>query len=334
MARENFDAGHFYVIPDLIDPCLKSGFKRNQKIEAYYLLSRTYLFLDKPDKAEESYLNLLKEDPEYTLNEEEDPIDLVYLSRKFITTPVFAFYAGAGFNLSSVNVLSNYGMDNTRNSKEEYGNGLGVQVKVGAEWNVSDFLSVGLEPSFFTRSYTYDNTIFIFDNQEYSENQIGFQVPLFLKYRRRLGKITPYVYAGFGVDILSNANAKIRYNDRDLDTQSEYPVTGPELNINNLRRRTNSFVLLGIGANYRLGNNYIFFDIRYSALLRNIVKEENRYSNLAFNYIYSYVDDDKRLNNYAFSVGYLWPLYKPRKVKKNNNEGFFNKLFSKGGRGK
>ncbi|UII25236.1 outer membrane beta-barrel protein [Fulvivirga maritima] len=331
MARENFDAGHFYVIPDLLEPCLKSGLKRNQRIEAYYLLSRTYLFLDQPEKAEESYLHLLKEDPEYALNEEEDPIDLVYLSKKFITTPIFTFYAGAGVNLTSVNVLSNYGMDNTGNSQEEYSNGFGIQVKVGTELNINDFLSVGLEPSFYTRSYSYENTLFVVDNQDYTENQIGFQVPVFLKYRRKFDKVTPYAYAGWGIDLLTNANAQIRYNDRDLSTQSEYPVTGPELNINNLRNRVNSFILFGIGANYRIGYDYVFFDIRYSGILRNIVKEENRYNNLPFNYTYSYIDDDKRLNNYAISVGYVWPLYKPRKIKKHSTKGFINKLLSKGG---
>ena len=90
-ARESFDAGNFYEIPAKLKPCLDRGFNRSQRIQAYYLLTRTYLMIDDPISAENSYLELLRLDPEYDIDEDQDPIDIVYLSRKFTTTPIFEY---------------------------------------------------------------------------------------------------------------------------------------------------------------------------------------------------------------------------------------------------
>ena len=64
-ANDEFTAGRFFGIPALLKNCLDNGFTNEQKIQAYQLLTQAYLILDDPIAAEDSYLKLLKADPEF-----------------------------------------------------------------------------------------------------------------------------------------------------------------------------------------------------------------------------------------------------------------------------
>ncbi|GAA0894244.1 hypothetical protein GCM10009122_39250 [Fulvivirga kasyanovii] len=332
IARESFNAGHLYEIPSILKPCLDHGFNRDQKIEAYWLLTRTYLFIDDPISAEDSYLKLLRQDPEYIIDPERDPIDVVYLSKKFKTTPIFVLYAKLGSNLTSVDVIHNYGVDNTANSAEDYKGKLGFQFGGGGEVNINDNFSLGLELNFYQRSYSYSNTLFNSDNQTFQENQTGIDMPVFLKYRWDFVKIRPYVYAGVGFSYLLSSKGTVKLIDRvgsGAEDLTEIPVTGPEVDLKSVRNSFNRFAHLGAGVNYRLGYNYLVVDVRYMAGLSNIINEEEQYTNTILLYKYGFVDDDKRLNNFSLSVGFVKPLYKPRKIKKASVKGLFSRFFKK-----
>lgn len=332
LARENFNAGHLYEIPSILKPCLDNGFNKDQRIEAYWLLTRTYLFIDDPISAEDSYLKLLKQDPEYIIDPERDPIDMVYLSKKFKTTPIFVLYAKIGSNHTAVNVINNYGVDNTLSSAESYKGKLGFQFGGGGEVNLNDNISLGLELNFYQRSYSYSNTLFNSDNQTFQENQTGIDIPIFLKYRWDFVKIRPYVYAGFGFSYLLSSKGTVKLVDRigsgDEDL-TEIPVTGPEVDLKPIRNNFNRFAHVGAGVNYRLGYNYLVVDVRYIAGLSNIINEKEQYSNPTLLYKYGFVDDDKRLNNISLSVGFVKPLYKARKIKKTSVKGLFSRFFKK-----
>lgn len=331
-ARESFNAGHLYEIPALLKPCLDNGFNKDQKIEAYWLLTRTYLLIDDPISAEDSYLKLLKQDPEYLIDPARDPVDVVYLSRKFKTTPIFVVYGKVGGSLTSPVAINNFGTDNTSASRESYDSNLGIHIGAGGEVNINEHLSVGTELNFYTRSYKYSNILFNADKQTFIENQAGINLPLLVKYRWDFVKIRPYVYAGLGLDYLLSAKATVKLVDRvgsGSEDLTEIPVTGPEVNIKEQRSLLNRFAHIGAGVNYRLGYNYLVFDVRYMVGLSNIVDEGEQYNNSTLLYKYGYVDDDKRLNSLAVSVGFVKPLYKPRKIKKTTAKGFFRKLFKK-----
>src|SRR5260370_16572863 len=111
-ASVEFEAGRFFDLPAILKPCLDNGFSKEQKIRAYLLLTQAYLVLDNPTAAENSYLQLLKADPEYIANPVRDPIDVYYLSKKFTSTPIFTPHFRAAVNTSlpitihSLNTLS------------------------------------------------------------------------------------------------------------------------------------------------------------------------------------------------------------------------------------
>ncbi len=104
-ATEEFNAGHLYGIPAMLKGCIEKINNREWRQRAYILLAETYLLLEDPIGAEQSYLNVLRANPEFVTDEKRDPIDLVYLSRKFTATPIFAWHAFLGPNTSIARVI-------------------------------------------------------------------------------------------------------------------------------------------------------------------------------------------------------------------------------------
>src|SRR5687767_6035217 len=98
-ASEEFQGGHFYSIPSILSPCLDK-FTPEQQQRAFVLLTQTYLLLDDPYSAKHSYLRILRANPEFVADEDLHPSDFVYFSKKFISTPVFAWFVKAGANVS------------------------------------------------------------------------------------------------------------------------------------------------------------------------------------------------------------------------------------------
>ncbi|MTI21135.1 PorT family protein [Fulvivirga sp. RKSG066] len=330
-ATESFDRGHLYGIPSILKPCLDGGFSKSQKIQAYWLLTRTYLLIDDPISAEDSYIKLLRLDPEYKIDKERDPVDVVYLSEKFTTTPIFVLFAKAGTNFSNANVIHNFGTDNTAQSSEKYKSKTGFQASLGSELNLGDNLSLGAELMFMRMNYAYKNTLFGNDVQSFEERLAAFSVPLYLKYRFKYDKVRPFVYLGVSNDFYLQSNVNVSLIDKSNASNegdvAEFPVTGPDITVTDQRNFYNTSLFLGLGANYRIGYNYIFLDVRYNVGLSNIVDENNQYANSELLFKYGYVDDYKRLSNLAISVGFVKPLYKPRK--KTDIKGFFRKILKK-----
>jgi hypothetical protein len=64
--------------------------------------------------------------------------------------------------------------------------------------------------------------------------------------------------------------------------------------------------------------------------MKNVTNIENRFSNYAEGLPYPYVDDDFRLDNVSISVGYIHPLYKPRKLKKARTRSVFRFIKKQG----
>lgn len=65
-AANEFNSGHFNGLSAILKPCIDSkSFTSEQLVRAYQLLTQTYLILDDPLGAENSYLNLLRANPEF-----------------------------------------------------------------------------------------------------------------------------------------------------------------------------------------------------------------------------------------------------------------------------
>lgn len=352
-AQRQFDEGHLYEVEPTLSECLKN-LSREQRVEAYRLLSLTNLFIGEHEKADNSYIELLRADPEWRPGPA-DEVEIEYLSKRFKTTPIFTLYPGKiGGNFAMVGVINANSSGNLNNSSHSYASRFGFQVGGGADWNISDRFSLGGEVLFTVKNHRLVNRMFqdpngstLGDSLQINYNTIGFEVPLLFRYHhiitsRKTGqrsKWIPFVYAGYIFHYNVDYNAKPEYYDVNGvagAAQNVNPDVGRTLSIGSIRNNINHSIMGGVGVKYRIKYRYIMAEVRYAYGLKNQVNVDNQFDFKNGNmqdpvreYVFRFtqVDDDFRLNQVYFNVGYVFPLYKARKIEKKG--GLFRKKGSR-----
>lgn len=336
-ALEEFNAGHFYGVSAILQPCIENGFTREQRQRAYLLLTQAYLLTDDPASAEDSYLKLLRANPEFVTDNARDPIDVVYLSKKFTSEPIISFFGKVGVNITPVKVIQDIRLSDSENSKKMYSIKPGWQISLGIDFNLSKRIALCASLQYMLTSYQRNLiNIFARDEEEFIDKQIWVNVPVSVKYNFLKGRLKPFVYAGFATKYLAGDKANIVFTDRLNEGEVKQQSSTPNLNFVYKRNAFNYDVLIGGGLKRKIGLNYLFAEFRYSLGLNNIVSVKNLYANnndaqhysgsLDPVFRYGHVDDYIRLNNFSFSVGFIHPIYKPRKIKtvrirlKKNND--------------
>jgi hypothetical protein len=334
-AIENFNAGHFYEIPAMLKPCLdKSDFTNEQRVRAYLLLCQTYLITDDLTAAEDSYLRLLRADPEYIATKEKDPIDVVYLSTKFTSTPIFTPHLTIGANASFTRTIYDNAIGD-QTAPPKHVPKPGFLVGGGMDWNITDNISLCAD---VLLAYQPFKIMYYYQSFKTSmlEKDYWIHIPVYLKYIVSKGQIRPFGYAGVAADVMMGSRESLEL-DKYIGNQTAI-TTGKDVNSTYHRHILNRSLVFGGGMRYKIGKDYLFADIRYMAGLSNIVKS-NIYSpgpktpaNPRENAIgfevanYAHGDPFFRLDNLSISFGYVKPLYYPRKIKRARTKGLFRKI--------
>ena len=320
-AIEEFNAGHFNNISSILNECLGS-FTREQRERAYMLLTQTYLLLDDPFAAEQSYLALLKANPEFLADENRDPIDVVYLSKKFTATPIFSWYLNIGANVSTVTVLNSLSTVGGERQPKKYSVRPGLQLGGGLEYNYNDNIVAVAEVNYATTSYKVVQVFDGLDKIETIDRQNWVNVPIMVKYAVNKGKFRPYGYGGYSFNFLiGDAITTRRENESNFTT-----AESPDLPYLDHRKKVNRSLIFGGGLRYKFGLDFLFADVRLSVGTTNLVKAGSRHRSTEGVFTYGYVEDDFRINTAFVSVGFVHPLYKPRKLKKARTRSVQRKI--------
>lgn len=325
-AQDEFDAGHFYGLPSILKDCL-SKFSTEQSVRAYLLLSQAYLLIDDPIAAEDSYMKLLSADPEYVADVSKDPIDIFYLSKKFTTTPIFTPHVRVGGNASIYRLIHEV---NTFSEQVDTKHIIkpGLQIGGGIDWNINENFSLCSDITYSRKSFKINYSgSFKGDNLSYLEKQNWFDIPVYLKFADAAGKVRPFGYVGYSMNILFLPRAQIIYtNNLDIASEGQVLTSGPDIKLAYKRKLFNRSFVVGGGLRYKVGKDFIFADIRYMAGNTNLTKPEtNFYESTKLEDFeneqvrtatkYSFVGDYFRLDNVSFSIGFVKPIYHPSRLK-------------------
>lgn len=315
-ATAEFDAGRFYGIPAMLKPCIDKGFSREQRQRAFLLLTQSYLLLDDPLGADNSYLEVLRANPEFLADTERDQIDVVYLSKRFTAAPIFSVFGRVGANIAPVRVISTINSSGEQGVENEYKVRMGFQAGGGVDWHLSESVAVTGELNYAFTSYRKNQIKFNNDLEEFTDKQHWVSVPLGVKYTFRIREdIRPYVVTGYAFNILFNDHGQINIYKRD-EGEGSLDESSSTLDFNPYRTKINTSFFVGVGAKYKRGVDFLFAEIRYSAGLTNVVKPTSTFGPNSPAVVYGHVDDYFRMDNLSVSVGYVMPLYKPRQVKR------------------
>ncbi|MCU0420599.1 MAG: PorT family protein [Cyclobacteriaceae bacterium] len=334
-ATEAFSVGHFSTVRLMLSDSLTRKMSNEQKQRTFAMLAQVYLILDKPRTADSCYLLLLRANPEFVPTPETDPIDIVYLSQKFTTRPLFTPHVRLGMPLAwATNLFST----NTSSLATDASQSVRPNVEFGAgiEWNYNDHFSIGTEALLSFRSYGKRITgISLHDEVNIIDKQSWVDVPLYLKYSDSKGKWRPYGYAGAALNLLLSSRATIGFINRSPSLGVETPEEGVDVNTTDSRYLINRSLLLGAGVKYKYGKDFFFAEVRYMAGLNNQTKPDQVYVRGDEGTLvpeatkYQYVFGLFRLNAVSISVGYVRPIYQPRVIKRASTKQVMRKINKK-----
>ncbi len=340
-AEDKYEQGRLYEVPTIIESCLDDGFTDEERVRAFRLLTLANLFLNYYGKADSTYLQLLKIAPDYMTDSVSDPVELINHSKKFTTDPIYLLTGKIGLNLSKANVLLDHSLTDESNSSHQYTIGTGFVAGIGAEMVIrKDLHLVG-------EIYYSGKRVRLSDNQlgyykttlDISHREV--ELPVTVKYTFYKGKVNAYGLGGVSPSFIANSLINniegYSYDPPDENmVVNEAPLDLPPLveSTTKMKNRFNYNILLGGGISYKHKLNYLVFEVRFSYGMLNVTDLENR-NNIGSQRVtrdgtivkndfpegnqskfpVGYVDDDFKINNLSFVVGYVKPLYKPRKIK-------------------
>jgi len=315
-AQKTYDAGAIEKVPDMLQPCLESGFTREERIQAYRLLILTYLFGNNKTDADKYMVKLLKTEPEYQVNPAVDPPEFIKLYESYRTLPLYSVGVIAGGNFSFVNVLEAYSLDNVNSAPGKYKSKANFQGGINVNRYLYDHIELSLDIIYMLNTFEYVNNALLSNTNTvtFLENQTWIRAPLTATYAFDYGKWKPFARLGgcFGY-LLNDQATVIRNYGSNLSSEEK----GPPVNMfqYNQREKYNYWIVFGGGVRYMVKRGFFTFDLGYNLGLANIVNQQNRFSNTDLLYTYYYVDSDFKLSNLTFSLGFNYSFYKPTKKK-------------------
>ncbi len=316
LARSTYDQGRLHELPELMKKCLANtgidGFTKQERVEAYKLLTMAFIYLEEPEKADSSMLLLLKTDPYFQLNKDVDPAEFIGLYNTFRTDPVYRIGIKAGAMASQPNVASS----NTANDgSSSYENKIGILVGAFAEIPVLKKFILNPELYFQSKTFGYNNSYSI-ANTPATETQSWVSAPISLQYeflrekfKDRKIKIMPYVSLGGQVDYLLSGSINVTTTKVE-----QLPV--PSKSYTTSLSKLNLSAIISAGAKVKAGPGLLIAEVRYMYGLKNLLSPSDVYANqftVFDNYI---VPGIYKLNSFSITVGYAYNIFVPKKLKR------------------
>lgn len=310
-ARSTYDQGRLHELPALLEGCIKNGFTQQEKVEAYKLLTLAYIYLEEPTKADEAMLNLLNTDHYFKVNEATDPAEFLALYKTFRTTPVYRLGGKIGANASQPNVLESVAA-NEGVSKYKYG--IGVQVYVTAEIPITEKITIDAQLGYLQRTFGYTNQVTFTDTTfttTAKEKQSWVSLPISVQYQFNNIKFRPYVSLGVQGDYLLGATMNSQRSRKGYQS-----VDDKSFNLSPQRQKFNVSALAAVGAHFPLSGGYVVAEIRFAYGLTKINSIATGFgidNNLPFQY--GYADSIFKLNAVNASIGYVYNIFHPKKLR-------------------
>jgi hypothetical protein len=313
LANSVYEQGRLHEIPTLLDDCLRgSNFDNAQKVQAYRLLTLTYIYLEEPDKADETMLKLLQTDHEFQINEAVDPAEFVALYKTFRTNPIYRLGGKAGVVVTQPNVISS---ETVVSGTSEYSYRLGFQAGVVGEIPITKKLALNPELSFQGRSFKNVVTVNPGNGSgnfeaEGRETQAWISLPVQAQYEFWQKKNIYYVASGISVDYLLSSTVTITR----LRGEFFSAVDEKSFDLREQRTKTNYAWLFSAGLKRKTGPGLLIVEARYWWGLRPSLTKEDVFENQQLINDYHYVDAIFNLRALTLSAGYVMNIYNPKKL--------------------
>ncbi len=330
LAQSTYEQGRLHELPTLMDDCLKKseadgGFTKQQRVDAYRYLTLAYIYLEEPEKADESMLNLLRTDHYFEINPNVDPAEFVGLYHTFRTTPVFSIGAKFGVNGTLPFLSKNYYVGNAGNGKGKYSSVIAFQAGVVFEKNFFEQsknktlkrITFAPELLYTIRSLSYSNpSVFLGDSTGTSvaaltvspAKQTWLDLNPIFQYKLKDKGLNPYVGFGPGISYLLNGPNQLTLTR----INSVGTVSGPPVVATATYNKLITSLIAVAGIKYQFGSIKLTAEVRVQYGLTNVINKSSR-SNSEQVFDYAYVPGNWNQLNAMVNIGFVFPYYNPIK---------------------
>lgn len=323
LAQSIYEQGRLHELEPLLNTALSEGrFNDAEKVNAYKLLTLTYIYLEQPEKADQTMLLLLRIDTEFYPNEV-DPAEFWALYKTFRTNPVYRIGGKLGGTVSRPSILTaDYVNDGTNKISNNYGFAATVSTEIPLLGKMKKF-TLNPELSFQMTSFKGENNRG--DNTladtslvtPATETQAWISLPVSIQYGLFTGRQDEkkyiqrsyYVSAGLTADYLLSAKKKIISN-----REGNSAIDENSFDVTEQRNRFNAGAIVSAGFKRKIGKGYLVVELRYRMGLLAISKKADTYENSVLTFDYKYADGIYKLNTLSLSAGYLMNRYNPKKL--------------------
>jgi hypothetical protein len=329
-ARGIYDQGRLHELPTWLNGCLtktedNGGFSETERIEAYKILTLSYIYLEEPAEADKAMVSLLHTDPFFQIDEVVDPVEFKNLYRKFRTNPVYRIGVKFGANTNHINVISNYYLWAASKGKGEYSSSIGTQFGLVFEKDLTDRIVINPEVFYSSYSFNYTNNYALSTESSDPEEKTGslehlisqtrLQANILVQYKLKepeniADKFIPFIAVGPTIGYLATS-------EFSGSTNVDEEVTGSPFDTKD-NYKPLAFALTAMaGAKLKVGGFYITGDVRFQYGFLNIANKDKRlrWEGDAEQLLdYGYIDNDYSLSQSMFNLGIIFPRFNPKKL--------------------
>lgn len=323
-AEELYGKGHLDEVRTILsEECIKILSEKREKEEAYYMLALSNLYMKSIDSAKTAVMTLLRANPEYVCKRK-SPIVFQKFYETFRTTPLMILGIKAGLNSSQIHAVKTYSLDQASTSQQAtYKNILGFQFNGMLSLPITKRIDIMSEFGFKYFVYEFQATQFEYSRLRFREKQSFLELPIMVKFnfgdnytfkeeKKILETINPYILAGVSGTLLLGSSASVFRKD-ETQTQTEAGFNGnTQVSMGSMRQKIGYYFTAGAGISYKQGRGVWSIEARYNYGFADAIKSKTRYSNQTLLFGYGYVDSDIKFRNLAVSVGYAYPIYRPK----------------------
>jgi hypothetical protein len=315
LARSTYEQGRLHELPDLLASCIKNtganGFTKEQKVQAYTLLTMAYIYLEEPEKADEAMLNLLRTDPYFKPNPDVDPAEFIGLYNTFRTRPVYRLGIKFSLNASQPNVSS---YNPIGDGTAQYGYKMGFGGGFVAEVPITDRLTANGELFYTTKSFSHTSSSVLYDTT-YStstgvEKQSYISLPLTVQYqiKKKQSRLNPYIVGGVATEYMTSASV-----DADQKRPGNQSIEVKSQSVIDQREKLNVSVLLGAGIKTRIAGGFLVAELRYAYGITKVNSPTTLLANQILLTDYKLSDGIFKMNSVYFNIGYVQNFFNPKK---------------------
>ncbi len=321
-----YEQGRLHELPAIAEGCLAApagkGFTEVEKKAVYRYLTLAYIYLEEPEKADESMLKFLETEHFYVPNSAVDPAEFIALYKKFRSKPLFRYGFKVGLNVTQPTTLHYNNVGSVAGGQGKYGLSSSFNAFLMFEKDViNDNFVFAPEIGYVSRSFTYSNGSLaksdkspdsLISNQQFAISQGWLDVNAILQYKLE-NTLARQSYIGIGPGaslLLSSSNQPTTF----LGTGANgYTVTGPSIDDKKSYKSIVYSVSIVVGSKVKIGGLYLTADVRYQIGLSNVINRASRTNaELGFDYQGQY--NDYRQSNIMVNGGLIIPYFKPKKL--------------------